>query len=257
MLFTMNGTAGRTIRKCALALSLALAAGGTAAQPGTFANPAQPGYATSSGGVVRSGFGLCWHTRSWTPEKAVAPCDAVPRVEAPLPPAAAAPKPELRPEPPPEPKIASQPEPAPAPEPKPRAPVIQRVTLDTELLFDFDSAVLRPAGRAKLEEIALKLHRARIDRIEVIGHADRIDSHSYNQELSDARAQAVRAFLSKLGFDARTIHAEGHGETEPVTGARCDGLGPENRDNRKLIACLQPDRRVEVEALGAMRRRAP
>jgi OOP family OmpA-OmpF porin len=143
------------------------------------------------------------------------------------------------------------------PAPKPPAAVIHRVSLDTELLFDFDSAVLRAAGRAKLEEIALKLHGARIDSIELIGHADRIDSHSYNQELSEARAQAVKAFLSKLGLDPRTIHAEGHGETEPVTGERCDGLGPENKDNRKLIACLQPDRRVEVEALGAMRRGAP
>ena len=75
--------------------------------------------------------------------------------------------------------------------------------------------------------------------------------------MSEARAQAVKAFLSKLGLDPRTIHAEGHGETKPVTGEHCDGLGPENKDNRKLIACLQPDRRVEVEALGAMRRGTP
>jgi OOP family OmpA-OmpF porin len=245
----INRTADRTIGKCALALSLALAAGAAAAQPGTFANPAQQGYATSSGGVVRSGFGLCWHTGSWSPEKAVAPCDALPRVKAPLPPVAAPePKPALRLEP----KIAAQPQPVPAPKPKPRAPVIERVSLDTELLFDFDRAVLRRAGRAKLEEIAVKLHGARIDSIEAIGHADRIASHSYNQELSEARAQAVKAFLSKLGLDPRSIHAEGHGETEPVTGERCDGLGPEHKENLKLIACLQPDRRVEVEVLGAM-----
>jgi OOP family OmpA-OmpF porin len=232
------------MERTALALSLALCAGAAAAQPGTFANAAQPGYATSSGGVVRSGFGLCWHTGSWTLDKAVAPCDAVPQVQVPLLPAAA-------PEPKPEPMIVAQPKPAPAP--KPPAPVIQRVSIDTEVLFDFDSAVLRPAGRAKLYDIATKLHGAKIEGIEAVGHADRIASHSYNQELSEERAQAVKAFLSKLGFDPRTIHFEGHGEAEPVTGERCDGLGPERRENLKLVACLQPDRRVELEVRGVKR----
>jgi OOP family OmpA-OmpF porin len=231
------------MERTALALSLALCAGAAAAQPGTFANAAQPGYATSSGGVVRSGFGLCWHTGSWTLDKAVAPCDAVPQVQVALLQAA--------PEPKPEPKIVAQPKPAPAP--KPPAPVIQRVSIDTEVLFDFDRAVLRPAGRAKLYDIATKLHGAKVEGIEAVGHADRIASHSYNQELSEERAQAVKAFLSKLGFDPRTIDSAGHGETEPVTGERCDGLGPERRENLKLVACLQPDRRVELEVRGVKR----
>jgi OOP family OmpA-OmpF porin len=238
------------MKRAVFALSLALCAGAAAAQPGTFANPAQPGYATSSGGVVTSGYGLCWHTGSWTPDKAVAPCDAVPRVEIPLLPAAA---PEPKPAPKAEPKIVAQPKPVPAPKPRAPAPVIQRVSIDTEVLFDFDSAVLRPAGRAKLYDIATKLHGAKVEGIEAVGHADRLDSHSYNQELSEERAQAVKAFLSKLGFDPRTIDSEGHGETEPVTGERCDGLGPERRENLKLVACLQPDRRVELEVRGVKR----
>jgi OOP family OmpA-OmpF porin len=60
-----------------------------------------------------------------------------------------------------------------------------------------------------------------------------------------------------LGFDSRSIDAEGHGETEPVTGERCDGLGPEHKENIKLIACLQPDRRVELEVLGTKRDSQP
>ena len=75
----------------------------------------------------------------------------------------------------------------------------------------------------------------------------------YNQKLSEERAQAVKAYLSKLGFDSATIYSEGHGEIEPVTGERCDGLGPERRANVKLVACLQPDRRVELEVRGAKR----
>jgi OOP family OmpA-OmpF porin len=121
------------------------------------------------------------------------------------------------------------------------------------VLFEFDRSVLRETEAAKLD----RLLQGRFKRIKAVGHADRIASHSSNQELSEARAQAVKVYLSKFGLDPRSVHAQGHGETEPVTGERCDGLGPENKDNRKLIACLQPDRRVEVEALGAMRRGAP
>lgn len=235
----------KRIALAALTLALGACASAPAPGPGRLVNPAQPGYATSSGGIVRSGFGLCWHTRSWTAEKAVAPCDpvALAQIQATT---AAAPEPAAAQV---EPKIAA---PAPRPQRK-RAPVIQRVALDTELLFDFDSARLRPAGRAKLDEIALKLHGARIESIDAIGHADRIASHAYNQELSEERAAAVKAYLASLGFDGGEISAEGHGESEPVTGELCKGLGPENRYNLKLVRCLQPDRRVELEVRGVKR----
>lgn len=229
-----------------LTLALGACASTPAPGPGRLVNAAQPGYATSSGGVVRSGYGLCWHTRDWTPDKALAPCDPAALAQVQV-------KTVLVPEPAPapqiEPKIAK---PAPRPEPK-RAPVIQRVALDTELLFDFDSARLRPAGRAKLDEIALKLHGARIESIEAIGHADRIASDAYNQELSEERAAAVQGYLASLGFDSGEISAEGHGESEPVTGEQCKGLGPENRYNLKLVRCLQPDRRVELEVRGVVK----
>jgi OOP family OmpA-OmpF porin len=199
---------------------------------------------TSAGGIVTNPFGARWHTRAWTPDKALTPCDQVAVAQAPVKPAAVVAQPV--PAPKPEPKIA-QAAPQPAPEP---APVIERVALDIELLFEFDSAVLRAEGRAKLDDIALKLHRARIDSIEAIGHADRIASHGYNQELSEDRAAAVKDYLARLGFDPRDIRAEGHGEREPVTGSGCMGLGPENRENLKLVRCLQPDRRVELEVRG-------
>ena len=229
------------LKQTGLAL-LTLALGACAGVgPGKRADPAHPGYVTSAAGIVTNPFGACWHTRAWTPAMALEPCDHVTVVQAPAPPA---PPKEAT-------KIAQpalqQPAPQPAPEP---APVIERVALDTELLFDFDSAVLRAEGRGKLDEIAVKLHRARIDSIEAIGHADRIASHGYNQELSEDRAAAVKDYLARLGFDPRDIRAEGHGEREPVTGSRCMGLGPENRENLKLVRCLQPDRRVELEVRG-------
>lgn len=226
-----------------LTLALGACAVTPASGPGRLANPAQPGYLTSAGGIVKNPYGACWHTRYWTSNDAVAPCDPVAvvqmREERKVVVAQTAPAPQ------PAPKMAQ-----PAPQPAPKAPVIEQVALDTELLFDFDSATLRPEGRAKLDEIASKLHRAKIDSIEAIGHADRIASEAYNQELSEDRAAAVKQYLVRLGFNPRDISAEGMGERESVTGERCTGLGPENRDNLKLVRCLQPDRRVELEVRG-------
>jgi hypothetical protein len=47
------------------------------------------------------------------------------------------------------------------------------------------------------------------------------------------------------------VTAQGKGESEPVTGADCQKMGPERGSNKKLVACLQPDRRVEIEVLGS------
>jgi OOP family OmpA-OmpF porin len=90
----------------------------------------------------------------------------------------------------------------------------------------------------------------KLETIIVTGHADRIGSSPYNQRLSARRAQSVKDYLVSKGFDASRIYAEGKGETQPVTGDKCRNMGPESRHNRKLIACLQPDRRVEIELIG-------
>ena len=178
---------------------------------------------------------------------AAAGCDTVPTAEssAPMP---AAPEPAPTQAAPQTPQATKQ-----VPDPKSVRPALTRVALDTELLFDFDSAELRAAGRGKLDEIAQKVHGAVISGIEATGHADRIASEAYNQDLSERRARAVAAYLGTLGFDGKLISAAGRGEAQPVTGARCEGLGAENGGNLKLVACLQPDRRVEVEILGTRR----
>ena len=62
-------------------LTLALGAC-SAVAPGKRADPAHPGYVTSAGGIVTNPFGACWHTRAWTPDKAVTPCDRVAVVQA-------------------------------------------------------------------------------------------------------------------------------------------------------------------------------
>jgi len=201
---------------------------------------AQAGYLThsnSGGGPVTTGDGLCVHTGFWTPDMAVAPCDAVPR-------AAVAP-----------PAPVAQAEPAPAPQPlaeeSPRGPVIEKVSLSTDVLFGFNKAELTPAGQQKLDELAKNAQGANVEKVVLIGHADRIGSEQYNKELSEQRAQAVADYLASKGVEQSRLQVEGRGESQPVTGAECSKLGKESNKNQKLISCLQPDRRVDAELLGS------
>src|SRR4029079_6140695 len=83
-----------------------------------------------------------------------------------------------------------------------------------------------------------------------VGHADRIASENYNQKLSEERAAAVKTYLADKGVKPELVKAEGKGESEPVTGESWAKMGPERASNKKLVSCLQPDRRVEIEVIG-------
>jgi len=142
--------------------------------------------------------------------------------------------------------------------PKPAAPVArpapkpaeQKVKLAADTLFDFDKATLRPEGKAKLDEIVAQLGKYNVEVILAVGHTDRIGSDAYNQKLSERRADAVKKYLISKGVPANRVYTEGKGEKMPVTGDKCKNMGPENRNNKKLIQCLQPDRRVEIQVIG-------
>ncbi|MEA3194902.1 MAG: OmpA-OmpF porin, family [Betaproteobacteria bacterium] len=217
-------------------LAAALAALGTAAL-------AEPGYVTQSSGAgpTTTPFGLCVHSGTWTPDQAVAPCDAVPR-------AAVPPAPVAQTEPQPEPAKAPEPEPLAQTE-SPRGPVLEKVSLSTDVLFEFGKADLKDSGKQKLDELAGRVQDANLEAVVATGHADRIGKDDANQKLSEARANAVKQYLDGK-VATSNIEVAGKGEAEPVTGAACDRMGPEQRKNRKLVDCLQPDRRVEIEVFG-------
>ena len=119
-------------------------------------------------------------------------------------------------------------------------------SLTATALFDYDSAVLRPAEAAKLDELAGKVKGRSSDRLDAVGHADRIGSDPFNMDLSRRRAEAVRNYLVGKGIDAGRVRAEARGESEAASGTACQKMGPESRSNRKLVECLQRDRRVEI-----------
>src|SRR4051812_16578882 len=190
--------------------------------------------------VVADGTGHCVRTGSWTPAKAAEPCDVVPRASTPPAPIAAAPQPEPAPQP------AARAE----PEKLAPAPVIEKVTLATDVLFEFNKSELREGGKERLDQLAKNAQGADVDKVVVVGHADRIASEEYNQELSERRAQAVSDYLAQKSVDKSRLQVEGKGESQPITGADCKKMGAESAKNAKLVSCLQPDRRVEVELLG-------
>ena len=183
--------------------------------------------------VWRSGTGLCWRAGYWTPAMAIRECDAdLVKVAAP------APAPAVTPPPPP------PPPPAPAPAP---APQVQKITLASKALFDFDKAVLKPEGKAALDsEVISKLRDvSKLELVLVTGHTDRIGTQAYNQRLSERRANTVRDYLVSRGVARDKIETLGMGKTQPIPGVVCN-----QKNLKELIACLAPKRRVEVEVKG-------
>ena len=141
--------------------------------------------------------------------------------------------------------VVEAPAPAPAPvepPPPPPAPRFQKVTLEATKLFAFDKAeVITPAP--KLDEIATALQAdTAVTNVEITGYTDRLGAESYNQKLSERRANAVREYLIGKGIDGNRLRAVGKGEANPVV--ECN-----QRKRAELINCLEPNRRVEVDQI--------
>ncbi|MBS0342648.1 MAG: OmpA family protein [Proteobacteria bacterium] len=156
---------------------------------------------------------LCWRDSNWTPASAAVGCDGA------LVPAAA-------------PAPAAPAAPAPAP-----APVASKVTFAADAFFDFDKSVLKPEGRAKLDDLVNKIRGVNLEVIIAVGHTDSIGTDAYNQKLSVRRAEAVKAYLVSKGIERNRVYTEGKGEKQPVA------------DNRTKEGRAK-NRRVEIEVVG-------
>ena len=163
----------------------------------------------------------CWRNANWTPATAAPGCDGA--IVAPTP-AAAAP--------------AAAPAPAaPAPAPAPAPAVATKVTYAADAFFDFDKSVLKPEGKAKLDDLVSKVKGINLEVIIAVGHTDSVGSDAYNQKLSVRRSEAVKAYLVSKGIEKNRVYTEGKGEKQPVA------------DN-KTAEGRAKNRRVEIEVVG-------
>lgn len=190
----------------------------------------------ATGEVWKNSTGQCWRDASWTPATAAAGCDGA--IAAPAPAAAPAAAPVAAAAPAPAPVAAPAPAaPAPAAAPVAAKPVASKVTYAADAFFDFDKSVLKPEGKAKLDDLAGKLKGISLEVIIAVGHTDSVGTDGYNQKLSVARSEAVKAYLVSKGVEKNRIYTEGKGETSPVA------------DN-KTTEGRAKNRRVEVEVIG-------
>lgn len=176
---------------------------------------------SSAGDVWKNSVGQCWRDSSWTPATAAQGCDGWIAPPAPVQPAPPAPP-------------VKQAEP---PKPAPAKPQSVKVNYAADAFFDFDKAVLKPEGKAKLDDLMSKVKAINLEVIIAVGHTDSVGSDAYNQKLSVKRAEAVKAYLVSKGMEKNRVYTEGKGEKQPVA----DNKTKEGRAK---------NRRVEIEVVG-------
>jgi OOP family OmpA-OmpF porin len=185
---------------------------------------------SAAGDVWKDAAGECWRDASWTPATTAPGCDGAIAAKVEMP----------APMPAPVPKAAPAPMEAPvAPAPVVVAPVVaaSKVTYAADAFFDFDKAVLKPEGKAKLDDLVGKVKSISLEVIIAVGHTDSVGTDTYNQKLSVARSEAVKAYLVSKGIEKNRVYTEGKGEKQPVA------------DN-KTSQGRAKNRRVEIEVVG-------
>jgi OOP family OmpA-OmpF porin len=148
--------------------------------------------------------------------------------------------------------IVAPPAPLPAPVPVPvpaPTPERLRVSFNADVLFGFDNANMRLGGKEALNKFTQELKGVEYDHITVEGHTDRIGQAAYNEKLSLQRADAVKNYLvNTSGLSATKITTVGKGSSAPATAeGECKGI----KTSAAVIACLQPDRRVDIDVTGS------
>ena len=172
---------------------------------------------------------LCWRDANWTPATASPGCDGAiaPTVAVATPAPVAAPAPAPVPVPAPAPVVVAP----------PPATVATKVTYAADAFFDFNKSVIKPEGKAKLDDLVGKIKDINLEVIIAVGHTDAVGGDAYNQKLSVRRSEAVKAYLVTKGIEKNRVYTEGKGEKQPVA------------DN-KTAEGRAKNRRVEIEVVG-------
>ena len=165
----------------------------------------------SAGNAVRGGAGECWRAGIWTPALAnLVGCDGVMAKALPVVSPAEAPE-----------QLATSPtETDVVPEQEMDSTSTQeaseKISFDTETLFDFDKSTLKSEGRQRLDLLASRLMDGVVQVVVALGHTDSMGTQAYNQQLSEKRARAVADYLSNKGIPNEKIFTEGRGGSQPI-----------------------------------------
>jgi OmpA-OmpF porin, OOP family len=178
---------------------------------------------------------LCWRTANWTPATAAPGCDGAiaPVAAAPAPAAMVAPVAAA-------PAAAAPAAAAPAAAPAAGA-AATKVTYAADAFFAANSAVLKAAGKAKLDDLVGKVKAINLEVIVAVGHTDSKGNDASNQKLSVRRAEAVKAYLVSKGIEKNRVYTEGKGSKQPVA------------DN-KTVEGRAKNNRVEIEVVGTQKK---
>jgi OOP family OmpA-OmpF porin len=131
---------------------------------------------------------------------------------------------------------------------EPASPTIEKITLSSDALFAFNKSTLNASALSRLDELAESIKNVKmLEEVVLVGHTDRLRSDGHperNQLLSEQRAESIKKFLVGKGIPAEKIHTSGAGSSQPVV--KCS----RKLSKAKQIACLQPNRRVEITLRG-------
>lgn len=127
--------------------------------------------------------------------------------------------------------------------------VTKNFAFSSDVLFDFGKANLKPAASAALDAAHDEINKLGLaaPAIQVNGYTDRIGKDAPNLKLSQRRAESVANYIVSKGVNPANVTAVGYGKANPVTGNTCDAV----KGRKALIACLAPDRRVELQVQGS------
>lgn len=174
----------------------------------------------SRGQVVKTGSGLCVHTSAWKRGDSIQGCDVTDSIT-----------------------LVEQPNTTPVDTTERTIAEIEATAkeevISADLLFRFNKYNLTSEGKATLDTLVNNNSPQNSQTVIVIGYADPIGSDEYNERLSTRRAKSVQDYLVSKGFSLDTIQSEGRGETNlKISQEDCKG--------KNVIACLAPNRRVEI-----------
>jgi OOP family OmpA-OmpF porin len=166
-----------------------------------------PGYADSSGEVVKNDFGDCWHTSSYTEADALVGCDREPEV------------------------VKAAP-----------VPVFVPTTFSDVVYFDFDDSALSSSEQRSVDDVASRVASlSKVEEIQVVGHTDSVGNPDYNQILSEERAQTVVDRLVALGVPRQNISLRGMGEFEPASTNDTDEGRAQNRRAEIMVQYMREE----------------